>query len=42
MFMSVRDAPDMPGMGDRAIVFAILPREANEIGLGSLYELTRE
>ena len=42
MFMSVMDAPDMPGRGDRAIVFAILPREANEIGLGAVYELTRE
>ena len=42
MFLSVMDAPDMPGMGTRAIVFAILPREANEIGLGAVYELTRE
>ena len=42
MFMSVMDAPDMPGTSNRAIVFAILPREVNEIGLGALYELTRE
>ena len=42
MFMSVMDAPDMPGTSNRAIVFAILPREVNEIGLGALYEFTRE
>ena len=42
MFMSVMDAPDMPGMGTRAVVFSILPREVNELALGSLYELTRE
>ena len=39
MFMSVMDETGMPGSGNRAIVFAILPRDANEIGLGGLYEL---
>ena len=41
MFMSVMDAPDAPGMSDRAIIFAILPREANEIALGAVYERMR-
>ena len=41
MFMSVMDAPDAPGMSNRAIIFALLPLEANEIGLGAIYELTR-
>ena len=41
MIMSVMDSTGMPGMGTRAIVFAILPGEGNEIALGSLYELTR-
>ena len=41
MFMAVMDAPDMPGEGTRAILFAILPREENEIGLSAVYELTR-
>ncbi|MDE0062819.1 MAG: hypothetical protein OXU72_08510 [Gammaproteobacteria bacterium] len=41
MFMSVMDPADMPGMGTRAIVFAVLPREVNEIALGAMYELTR-
>ena len=41
MFMSVFDAPEGPGMSDRAIVFSILPLEANEIGLGAIYERTR-
>ena len=34
MFMSVMDPSDMPGMGSRAIVFAVLPRGVNEIGSG--------
>ena len=34
MFVSVMDAPDMPGMGTRAIVFSILPREANRYRIG--------
>ena len=41
MFMSVMDPSDMPGMGTRAIIFAVLPREVNQIGLGAMYELTR-
>ncbi len=41
IFMSVLDAPDAPGMGSHAIVFAMLPLEANEIGLGAFYDLTR-
>ncbi|MDE0368361.1 MAG: hypothetical protein OXP09_22685 [Gammaproteobacteria bacterium] len=41
MFMSVMDPSDMPGMGTRAIVLAVLPREVNEISLGAMYELTR-
>ena len=41
MFMSVMDAPDAPGMSNRAIIFAMLPLDANEIGLGAIYELTR-
>ena len=39
--MSIMDAPDMPGMGNRAIVFTIFPREANRIGLGATYQLMR-
>ena len=41
MFMGVIDAPDAPGMGNRAIIFSMLPLEENEIGLGAIYELTR-
>ena len=41
MFMSVMDAPNAPGMSNRAIIFAMLPLEVNEIGLGAIYELTR-
>ncbi|MCY4565972.1 MAG: hypothetical protein OXE40_16005, partial [Gammaproteobacteria bacterium] len=42
MVMSIMDAPDKPGMGERAIVFVIFPREVNRIGLGAVFELTRE
>ena len=41
MFIAVMDAPDKPGEGTRAILFAILPREDNEIGLSAVYEITR-
>lgn len=41
MFMSVMDPSDMPGMGTRAIMIAVLPRDENEIALGAIYELTR-
>ena len=41
MFMGVMDAPDGPGMSDRAIIFSMLPLEANEIGLGAVYERTQ-
>ncbi len=37
MIMSVMDTPDKPGMGTRAIVFAILPND-EQIGLGAVYE----
>ncbi|MDE0002018.1 MAG: hypothetical protein OXQ29_04950 [Rhodospirillaceae bacterium] len=40
VFMAVMDAPDKPGEASRAILFALLPREDNEIGLSAMYELT--
>ena len=41
VLMGVMDAADAPGMGNRAIIFLLLPLEENEIGLGAIYELTR-
>ena len=41
MFMAVMDAPEQPGESTRAILFSILPRDDNEIGLSAVYELTR-
>ena len=41
MFMAVMDAPDKPGEGTRAILFSMLPRDVNEVGLSAVYELTR-
>ena len=41
LFMAVTDAPDKPGEGTRAIVLLIFPREANEVALGAVFDLTR-
>ena len=41
MVIGVMDASDSPGMGTRAIVFTIFPREEHEIGLGAVFKLTR-
>ena len=41
LFISLMDAPDAPGTSTRAIVFTLLPRDENEVGLGAVYEITR-